>query len=279
MITSEGRIHIKRYLSRVTETIGESIALGVGTSAESLTSNSLDFEVIRADVHIVSYDFLTDRIIFKASIPEEFVGTVYEIGLWSRSVNDRALGFGSRTLSTFDSSEGWTGGFVPAVGNGGRIGQNALLHAPESGDSMTSSLTNVMYDLSGNSSGDQFIFAYNVANANTTSLRFRFLTNGANFYDYNLGPQTGGYKTIRVNKGSATTVGFPDWGSITEIQVTTTSGGGGTSGITFDGIRIEDVDSINPEYVLVARELLSTPFVKTETMNQDVEFSLAVNIT
>jgi hypothetical protein len=133
-------------------------------------------------------------------------------------------------------------------------------------------------DLSGYSSSDSFTFAFNVGNAFTSSIRFRFLTDGANYYDFNFGAQTAGYKINEITKGSATVTGAPSWSNITDIQITTTSTSGGASSVEFDAIRIEDKDAQTLDYILVARKVLAAPVTKVAGMAQDVEFTLDITL-
>lgn len=279
MITNDGKLLIKRYLMGAESAIARSLALGVATNAEASTDTSLGFEVIRGDIYLVSYDFNLDRLVFKATIPSEFAGIVYETALFTLQSNDLANGYPSRALATFDSdTEDWSNATFTATA--ARIGADALVHTPATSTSVTSALTNLALDLSGYSNSDQMRFAYNVGNANATLIRFRFMTDASNYYDFTMAsPGTAGYKTTSVNKSTATVTGAPNWGNITEIDVTTTSGAGGAASVTFDGIRIEDVDTQNTSYVCVARELLAAPFTKVAGTSLDIEFSLAVTIT
>lgn len=278
MITTNGALHIKRYLGGSVGAIAQSIALGVGTAAEAVGSTAMDFEVIRANVILTSYDFVNNKLIFKATIPENFIGTVYEAGLWSLAVDASAGDYGSQTIATFESdSETWVGGTFAATA--ARIGVEALQHTPALSTSTTSTMSDIVYDLSGYSSADYFNFAYNVGNANTASIKYRFLTSAGNYYEFNIASPTAGYKVTKLTKGSATVTGAPTWSNITEVDVITTSTAGGASAVSFDGIRLEDADTTNTEYVLVARELLATPFTKVDTMAQDVEFALAVTVS
>ena len=133
-------------------------------------------------------------------------------------------------------------------------------------------------DLSGYSAADAFVLAFNVGTATTSSVRALFLTDTSNYYTVNFGTPTSGYKIVSVAKGDAVATGTPDWGNITEIRVSTISTAGGASQIDYDGLRIEDTDTVNSDYVLVSRELLTTPFVKQIGMTQEIEFALDVNV-
>lgn len=284
MITTDGKLHIKRFLAGQVPAIAQSIAFGVGNKAEAVGDTKLQFEAGRVDIALTSFDFVNNRLIYKAQLPDDFSGSIYEAAIFSTSADDVAGQFGSRLLASFESdTEDWldpSTGTAPTYVTGGtsRIGTASMRQAPAASASETDAMNQLALDLSGYSGNDKFVFAFNVGNANTASIRFRFMTDASNYYDILLGAQSSGYKVVEVAKSAATVTGAPKWESITEIRVITTSTAGGASAVDFDGIRIEDSDTINPNYVMVAREMLATPFIKEEGKIQEIEFALDVNV-
>src|SRR5688572_7298790 len=108
MITVDGKVHIKRYLAGFVPAIAQSIAFGLGSAAESVNDTKLQFEVGRTEILLVSYDFVNNKLIFKANVPEDFGGKIYEAALYSTPSNVAAGDSGSRILTTFDSAtEDW----------------------------------------------------------------------------------------------------------------------------------------------------------------------------
>ena len=283
MITTDGKLHIKRYLAKLNTDIARSIAFGIGDAAEAVGDKKLGFEISRSDIVLTSLDLVGDRLVYKASLPSDLVATIYEVGLFSVLSDYVAGEFSSKTLATFNSStESWvdsTAGTDATYTTGtSRLGADSLSHTPALSTSKSDKLTQLSLDLSGYSGADKFVFAYNVGNANTSNIVFRFMTDTANYFDISLGSQTAGYKVTEKNKSTAVATGAPNWNNITEIRVTTTSGAGGASNVTFDGIRVEDTDTINPEYVMVSRELLTTPYVKAAGRVQEIEFSINLSV-
>lgn len=282
MITADGRVYTMRYLAGQVPAIGTCIAYGIGGSAESTTDTSLQFEVGRADVVLSSPDFINNRIIYKAVLPDDFSAKVYEVALYSQLENPVAGNFGSKVLASFDSdSETWTDASTAAAGTysttNARIGGDSLRLAPAASGTAAFVLNNVLFDLSGNSGSDVFKLAYQVG-SNVSSVQVRFRTDASNYYSFTLTTPSAGYRIDTFSKGNAVVTGAPSWDSITGIEVRVVATAGGAATVDFDGIRIEDTDSINPEYVMVAREVLSTQFIKTEGKTQEIEFSLAVSI-
>lgn len=283
MMTTDGKLHIKRYLAGWNPSIARSIAYGIGGKAEALGDTSLEFEVARSEVVLTSYDFINDRIIFKSAVPMNFEGTIYEIGLFSTTYNDLAGGAGSRLLATFDSeSEGWlmtADSSVPTyVTTNTRIGVNSPRLAPTASTTVGMKLSEVGLDLSEYSGADKFAFAYNVTTANISNVMFRFHSATSDYYQFAMGAQTAGYKVTSLNKADATISGAPSWNNITEVRAYAVAGAGGAGQVDLDGIRVEDTDTVNPNYVMVARELLTSPVTKEAGKTLEVEFSLKVNL-
>lgn len=283
MITTEGSIYIKRYLAGFVPSIAESVAFGLGGVAESAGQTKLQFEVGRSDVLLTSYDFANNKLIFKAIVPEDFGGIVNEVALFSAAANAAAGEFGSKIITTFDSAtEQWVDASTSAdatfVATDVRIGADALRQAPAASGTKTDKLTDISMDLSGYSAADKFVLAFYAGNTNASSVRVRFLTDVNNYYEVNFGTPANGYNIVEIAKSAAVATGTPDWSSITEMRVTTNSSATGASQINFDGLRIEDADTINSDYVMVARELLPSSFTKQEGMSQEIEFALDVSV-
>src|SRR5574339_62044 len=112
MITTQGKSVIFRYLAGNLPRIAESIALGIGSTTENVNDTTLVFEADRVPVSLVSADILNDKIIFKGTIPQEYVGTIYEVGLWYGTPPQTSGG--STIIVSFDSeTEDW----IPATWN------------------------------------------------------------------------------------------------------------------------------------------------------------------
>lgn len=284
-ITNDGKTHIKRYLAGFVPAIARSVAFGIGDQAEAVGQKKLQFEVARTDITLTTYDFVNNRLIFKASVPTDFTGKIYEAAIYSLASNTSAGNFGGQLITSFDSAtEDWADATTAAVASyattNTRIGDDSLRQTPVASASKTDSLKDLELDLSGYSAADQFTFALNVGNTNTSGITFYFLTDASNYYSVAFSGSsvnTAGYKFLTVTKSTATPTGNPNWANITEVQVKTTSGSGGGSQIDFDGIRIDDIDSNNPDYIMVSREVI-TPFTKAAGRTNEIEFSLGVTV-
>lgn len=278
MITNEGSMHIKRYLAGQVGTIAEAIGFGLGGAPESALSSKLQFEFEKVEIILTSYDFVEDKLVFKAILPTEFAGIVREVGLWSLFEDTDSEEFGSRMLITFDSAaEEWVNASFSAVN--ARVGADALVHNPAAGTTSVSSLGDIFLDLYGHSDIDSFSLAVDIADANCDAISISFLTDAANYVEYTITDPVQGYQVYDIPKGSFAVTGVPNWGDIRSIEVATTAAAGAATTVTWDGLRIEDMDALNPDYILVAREVLTVPVIKSEGQMQEIEFALGVNIT
>lgn len=276
MITTEGKNQIKRYLAGYVPYIAGSIGLGIGSVAETLTDKTLQHEVVRVDVTSLTYNFATNKLIFKGTLPPQFAGTIYEMGLFSNTTNNPTLG--SRQLTAFDSIlEDWRNLSDNSVATyavpNSRVGGDALLHTPLAAATSTSYLRNLNYDFSYNTAADKFSFAYANVNTNVSANTVKFLTDSSNYYTFNIFVNnTVGYKIVSLTKAQAVATGTPNWGKITEIQVTTTATGG-QADVEFDSIRVDSPNDYGLDNILVARKVLVSPIVTAVGQPQDAEYS------
>jgi hypothetical protein len=277
VITTVGKLQIKRYLAHQVPDIAKVIAVGIGPVAENVSHTALQFEIGRADIKLISYDYTNNKIVFKASIPQEISGKIYEVALWSQPVSIPAGEYHSRLLTTFDSaSELWSAGSYQTAN--ARIGVDALRFTPAASATVSAALNNMFIDLSGNSGADQFSIAYYNGNANVANFKIRFKVDNSNYYTVQVTSPATGYQISTVAKSAATATGTPDWSNIKIIEVEVVAGAGGSASIDFDGVRIEDVDTIDPSYVMVSRELLVSPVTKVAGRVMDIEFSIPVTV-
>lgn len=278
IITAKGRTFIKRYLAGQAGTLVGAMSVGIGNAASTLNDERMQFEFARVPVLVTDYDFVNDRLVFKGNLEESIEGSIYEVGIWTSEVNSAAGNQESRLLTTFDSeTEDWDIETFDTANT--RIGVDSLKHTPALSTTSASVLSGITLDLGDFTSLDTLVFAYYVANSNTAAINVRVRTDSANYYQFTVTAPTSGYKFSSFTKGSATVVGTPEWSNINEIEVRTTANAVGSASVHFDGIRMEDVDSIAPEYGLIARAVLVTPIVKAEGRLQDFEYALPVSIS
>ena len=274
MITNDGKLRIRQWLPGGGTNLASTIVVGVGSTAESANDTRLVFEVARIPINLISYDNVDNLLIFKGALDAAMVGKIYEIGLYTQPVNTVAGGYGSRLLTSFDQiNETWTNATWDATY--ARIGADALKQAPTASTTATSVL-NTSLDLSGYSGADLFLLAFNCENGNAASVVFRFKTDASNYYTFTTSNPASGYNIVSFTKAVGVVTGSPSWSDITSIEVATTAKAAGTAPVEFDGLRVEDVDSINPEYVMLARDVPASPITKVSGLIHEIEYGVSV---
>lgn len=276
MITADGRRYFRRYFANRAGSVIGAISIGAGSAAPTLNDDRMQFEFYRVPITLVEYDFVDDRLIVKASFPEESEGVITEVGLWTSETNPVSANQASTLLCTFQTEEGWTPSTYDATNF--RVGNESLKHTPAASGMESSVRPDISLDLSQYSSADRLVLAYNVQNNNTASIKFRFRVDATNYYEFSIANPATGYAVTSILKANAVAVGVPSWDMISDIEVITTSKASGSSSVLFDGLRIEDYDSETPEYGMLARWVLAEPVTKSAGIVQDLEYSLRLNI-
>jgi hypothetical protein len=84
MISDKGKDIIKQFFAGQVAQIGNVLAFGTGTTAESAADTALAAEVYRIHLTSISADTAHDRLVFKASVPANIVfDTVHEVALFN----------------------------------------------------------------------------------------------------------------------------------------------------------------------------------------------------
>jgi len=276
LITDNGKLWIKEFLPGGGADLASTLVVGVGSAAETPTDSMLQFETARVDIDVISYDNVTGLLIFKGTLEPEMVGSIYEIGLFTQPTNAVAAGYGSRILTDFDQSdEAWSGAIWDTVN--ARIGADGIKHAPAASSTQSSSL-GVQLDLSGYSGADTISLAFHNTNTNVASATVRLKTDASNYYYFSATSPAAGYNIASFQKSAALQTGSPNWSTINTIEIVTVSNSGGSSIVLWDGIRIEDADSINPEYLMLARKVAPAPIAKVAGIAKEIEYGIPISV-
>lgn len=277
LLTTEGKKLILRYLAGQAGNIGDALAVGVAATAPTASDYRLNFEIDRVVVSLKNADYANQYVIFKGTLPQASEYTIYEVGLFSNFANGIAGDYSSRALTVFDTTvETWTNSTVDTTGP--RTSTASIL-VTAGASATVSTRTSTNMDLSGYSGNDEFTLAFNKTTANITTLALAFenSTGGVFKRSLSISALPLGYNVLAFKKSDFTATGTIDWGTITSFGVDVTANASGGS-IILDGIRVEDTDTINPNYVLVSRALLGAPLAKTAVAPLDIEYALDVSI-
>lgn len=223
------------------------------------------------------------RLIFKATLDQNISGKIYEFGMYPDITNSGAGVGQSSLLSIADSSNPWKeyngSAWIDLTSTpdtvNDRIGED-MVNLTATGTTKRYRLTGMALDMSAYSNLDQISFAFNNATNNPTSIAIQFVTDDSNYYSKSvtgtwLGA-TGTYKANTLTKADFVATGVPSWSNITSIEFSVLAGS--VANFYLDGIRIEDMDTPNPDYVLVSHSIPSTPLTKSYGSLMDLEYYL-----
>lgn len=271
MITSNGKQVFKRFLAGQASQIAGSLSVGAGATAATVNDSRLAYEAERINISSVSVDPDSDKIVFRAILPPGRIKTIYEIGLWANPIS---LASG-RNLALFNTSTPWTNATITNAN--GRLSQNTMQISYVANGTTNAELTGANEELSIFSSADSIVVGYHVT-VNLSSVRVRLGRDSSNYFEFLLPAATANsYNVARLALSAATVVGTPSWGAISYIAVRPSATAAGGGNLFLDGIRVEQ-NSINENNLLVARTVLTTPYVVNQTIDNDIEYSLAVAI-
>lgn len=277
MLTNQGKLIIKKYHARQVSSIGDTLVLGAGSAAPAASDYRMGFEIARVPVSVFGYDFANNQIVFKGTLPEGIAGTVSEAGLWVASQETNRIDVNTQSFIDFTSSNSNWSTSTWSTDNT-FIGAESLLLAGTANGASTTTLSDLQLDFGNNIGTDQFVFAYYNPNTNVTSIKFRFLSDSSNYFEFTKTSPAGSKLNFEVfSKTSATVVGSPDWSDITSFQVIVNSGA--TAGSVYlQGARIEPVVDLNGTSGLVSRSTLTTPFQINPNNIQDFEYRLGLSV-
>lgn len=279
LITTEGQRLILRYLAGQSPSLGAAIGAGVSAVAATVNDTFLGFEVERIKVALRNADYTTSKVIFKGTIEQDVVMNIYEMGLWSSGSNVLSGEFDSRLITTFDLElEEWSNVVADTTANR-TSADSAKVSATSS--STTQPRLDVELDLSGYSANDTFLLAFSKPDNNITTIKLVFedvIGGGNATLSKTITALPTGYNILQFRKGDFTITGTFSWGTVTRMGFDVTAGGTG-SYVILDGLRVEDLDTPNQDFVLVSHAILGSPIQKTNVAPMDVEYALDFDIT
>lgn len=290
MITKFGKRFIAQYLAGNVTFPAQDLAVGIDSTAVNSSGNDtrLGFEFYRLPVTLGTIDIQTDEngdstyaVVYKATLPQDVAGKINEIGLYPSSrisVNN----FDSKFISDFENNLLW----VDLNSNNPEL---VTSPAPRIGATMskvTAALsTSVEYkssfssfDLSGYSSNDTLTLAFNQADTNLSSIKVKFYSSDTAYsYATFSGLTSTGNNIKQVSLSSLQTSGDPDVTSITKVGIEVTAKNTGAAVVYLDGLRINDEDTFDPRFGLIARSVLSSTLEKKAGRPADIEYRLGIN--
>jgi hypothetical protein len=296
MITKFGKRFLIDFIAGNSNFTSKDLAIGIATGtqlSEADTNTRLGFEIYRMPVSLSSINIESDGSggfnyysIFKTTIPQDISGVVTEIGLYPgfrKSINF----YDSKFITAFENNTLWvdSNGDSPALQSNStdgttfvsKIGENMVRFNVTQSTSKEYKNTIALLDLSGYSVNDSLTLAYKKADNNTSKIRVKFYSSSSAYYYADFTPSGSNedkVQSVLMSNLFSNIVGSPDLTNITSIGVEVTAGSGGNTVVYFDGLRVNDEDTFDPQYGLIARHVLTTPLKKPSGRPVDMEYKL-----
>lgn len=263
MITLFGKRFLTNFLAGNKSFDKKDMAIGIATNLEyplSDTNSRLGFEFYRLPVKFGGIDIDTSvtpttyTAIFSTTLPTNLAGKINEIAIYPglrTSVNS----FDSRFITDFESIYSWTP--EPAIDQVNyRIGNSSLVFTSNGGAIKEYISIVEDFDISGYSNFDTLSFSYKANDANLSSVKVRFYSSDVDYYQFNFTGHSVGWNVKQINFANMSTVGSPSKNKISKIGIVVTPTTLATS-ICVDGLRVNDEDTFDPSYGMVARANIS----------------------
>jgi hypothetical protein len=286
LITTSGKRLIASYVAGAAPSWAGAIAVGTTTTAATASDKHLGFEITRAEIKARSVNFGggtagAHRIILKGTLDAAVAGQINELGIYSQ-YNISNVGVTETVLiGAGDSGENWTyhngTTFVATIDTPNTTDNKLGLD----GITMTSTgvakryrLPNLQLDLSQYGNTDNFLFATKVISGTLTGMQVKFNTDDSNYYSYTFPTMsafaTTSYAAVTFSKSLWTATGTPNWNNITSVEFIVTS----TTSVNLmiDGIRVQDEDSVDPDYALVSHSILGSSITKSGGSPMEIEY-------
>lgn len=280
MITKFGKRFISNFVAGNSSFAAKEMALGIATQLEypvSDTNSRLGFEFYRIPIRQGGIDIDSSvspvkyTVVYSATIPTNIAGKINEIGIYSGESYSRNL-YGSKFISNFELPYEWSP--EPALDQSDyRVGDSSLLFtsngtAPREYTYLLNSM-----DVSGYNPSDTLSFSYKVNNANLSSLKVRLYSSDNDYLQFTFTGHSVGYNIKSLNMSAGVSTGTFNPQSVVKLGIVVTPTSAQAS-VSMDGLRINDEDTFDPEYGLIARSILDSTLVKVIGREASIEFKL-----
>ncbi len=256
------------------------MALGIATETEYpvLDTNSrLGFEFYRVPIRQGGIDIDSSvspvkyTIIYSATIPTNIAGKINEIGIYSGQSYSRNL-YESKFISNFELPYEWSP--EPTLDQSDyRVGDSSLIFTSNgtAAREYTYSLNSI--DISGYNPSDTLSFSYKANDANLSSLKVRMYSSNTDYIEFTFTGHSVGNNIRSVNMSTGVSSGTFNPQSVVKLGILVTPTSAQTS-VSMDGLRINDEDTFDPEYGLIARSVLDSTMIKVIGREAAIEFKL-----
>ena len=280
MITKFGKRFLANFVSGNSSFASKEMALGIATSIEyplSDTNSRLGFEFYRVPIRQGGIDIDTSvspvkyTVIYSATIPNNIAGKINEIGIYSGQSYSKNL-YESKFLSNFELPYEWSP--EPTLDQSNyRVGDSSLIFTSNGTAAKEYTYPIDSMDISGYNPSDKISFSYKVNDANLSSLKVRLYSSDNDYLQFTFTEHSVGYNIKNLNMSTGVSTGTFNPQSVVKMGVIVTPTSAQTS-VSMDGLRINDEDTFDPEYGLIARSVLDSTMIKVIGREAAIEFKL-----
>lgn len=282
MITKFGKRFLTDFIAGNVSFTNKDLAIGIANSSEyplSTSNSRLGFEFYRLPVKFGGINIDTSvspvkyTAIFSTTLPTNMSGKINELGIYPSNRTSKN-NYDSKFISDFESPLDWDD--TPELDQSNyRVGDSSLIFT-SNGTSVKEYKSIISgFDLVGYSNWDSLSLSYKVNDSNLSSIKIRFYSSASDYFEFEFDQTSLGYHIEDINLSSMVTVGSPDRSNINTLGVVIVPDSAATS-VSLDGLRINDEDTFDPSYGLVARSLLNTEIEKVFGREMFIEFKLDV---
>lgn len=282
MITRFGKRFLIDYIAGNRTFFDKVLAIGIAKNSEYTLSDlnsRLGFEFYSVPVLFGGIDIDTSvtpytyTAIYSTKLPPNLAGKINEIALYP-GTRSSSNSYGNQFITTFESPFEWSPS--PVLNEVDyRVG-NSSLDLSSNGTSQQEYIATIPnFDMSGYSNFDTISFSYKVNNTNLSSVKVRLYSSSVDYYEFTFTGHIVGWNIKDIEVASMVAVGSPDKSSINKLGVVVVPTTSATS-ITVDGLRINDEDTFDPSYGMIARSNI-TEVEKVAGRELIIEYKLDLN--
>ena len=280
MITKFGKRFLTNFVAGNSSLSSKEMALGISTQVEYplLDTNSrLGFEFYRVPIRQGGIDIdasvspVKYTVIYSAIIPTNIAGKINEIGIYSGESYSRNL-YASKFISNFELPYEWSP--EPTLDQSDyRVGDSSLIFTSNGTAAREYTYLINSMDISGYNPSDTLSFSYKVNDSNLSSLKVRLYSSDTDYLQFTFTGHSIGYNIKNLNMSAGVSTGTFNPQSVVKLGIVVTPTSAQAS-VSMDGLRINDEDTFDPEYGLIARSILDSTMIKVIGREASIEFKL-----
>ena len=282
MITKFGKRFLTNFVAGNSSFSSKEMALGIATGSAleyplSDTNSRLGFEFYRVPIRQGGIDIDTSvspvkyTVIYSATLPTNIAGKINEIGIYSGESYTRNL-YDSKFLSDFELPYKWSP--EPALDQTDyRVGDSSLIFTSNAALPREYTYDLGAMDVSGYNPSDTLAFSYKVNDANLSSLKVKLYSSDTDYLQFTFTGHSVGYNIKNLNMSTGVSTGTFNPQSVVKLGIVVTPTTAQTS-VSMDGLRINDEDTFDPAYGLIARSILNSTMIKVIGREASIEFKL-----